>query len=209
MFTGIVEEIGTIEKIQKQNPTTELTIQCQHILTNMHIGDSISVNGTCLTVTTFNAHSFSVEVILGTENKTYLAELKTGDKVNLERALLATGRLGGHFVQGHVDGKGRIKQIQSSQNEWIYTIEAPTHLMEQMISQGSIAVDGISLTIFKKHPHTFDIHLIPETRKSTTLSTKKQGDPVHLETDMLFKYVQSIITQKSDLSMEDLLKAGF
>ncbi|UXU58150.1 riboflavin synthase [Staphylococcus agnetis] len=209
MFTGIIEEVGTILSIRKQNPTTQLTISCSKILNDMSIGDSISVNGTCLTVTTYNDHSFSVDVILGTENKTYLGQLKVGDRVNLERALLATGRLGGHFVQGHVDGKGKILHIQKSANEWIYTIEAPQVLMAQMIQQGSIAVDGISLTVFEKHQSSFNIHLIPETRQATTLSQKKQGDAVHLETDMLFKYVQALNTNKKTLAIDDLLKAGF
>ncbi|NHM75457.1 riboflavin synthase [Staphylococcus sp. 11007852] len=209
MFTGIIEEVGTILSIRKQNPTTQLTISCSKILNDMSIGDSISVNGTCLTVTTYNDHSFSVDVILGTENKTYLGQLKVGDRVNLERALLATGRLGGHFVQGHVDGKGKILHIKKSANEWIYTIEAPQVIMAQMIQQGSIAVDGISLTVFEKHQSSFNIHLIPETRQATTLSQKKQGDAVHLETDMLFKYVQALNTNKKTLAIDDLLKAGF
>ncbi|WP_274316487.1 riboflavin synthase [Staphylococcus hyicus] len=209
MFTGIIEEVGTILSIRKQNPTTQLTISCSKIIEDMSIGDSISVNGTCLTVTAFDDHSFNVDVILGTENKTYLAQLKVGDCVNLERALLATGRLGGHFVQGHVDGKGKIVHIQKSANEWIYTIEAPSTLMAQMIPQGSIAVDGISLTVFEKHLTSFNIHLIPETRQATSLSQKKHGDFVHLETDMLFKYVQALNTTKQELAIDDLLKAGF
>ncbi|ARJ50055.1 riboflavin synthase [Staphylococcus lutrae] len=209
MFTGIIEEVGTIQHIQTHHPITELTIQCQKIISDMQIGDSISVNGTCLTVTRFNSDSFTVQVIRGTENKTYLARLKVKDHVNLERALRPIDRLGGHFVQGHVDGRGVIKNIQTSQNEWIYTISADESLMAQMIPQGSIAVDGISLTIFKKLSNQFEIHLIPETRKATTLSTKKQGDQVHLETDLLFKYVASLTQQNSKLSVQDLLNAGF
>lgn len=209
MFTGIVEEVGTIQAIQKQNPTTQLTISCSKIISDMSVGDSISVNGTCLTVTEFNEKSFKVDVILGTENKTYLGQLTAGDQVNLERALLATGRLGGHFVQGHVDDKGHITKVRQSANEWIYTIQAPQRLLDQMIPQGAIAVDGISLTVFEKHRSSFDIHLIPETRKATTLSSKEQGDPVHLETDMLFKYVAALQQPSQQLNMEDLLKAGF
>lgn len=209
MFTGIIEEVGTIQFIRKRNPTTQLTIACSKILNDMSVGDSISVNGTCLTVTSFDENSFNVDVILGTENKTYLGQLKTGDQVNLERALLATGRLGGHFVQGHVDNKGVITHVQQSANEWIYTIEAPKSILAQMIPQGSIAVDGISLTVFEKYASSFEIHLIPETRQATTLSSKKQGDVVHLETDMLFKYVQALNTNKQELAMEDLINAGF
>ncbi|MFO3702367.1 riboflavin synthase [Staphylococcus felis] len=209
MFTGIIEELGTIQSIQKHHPTTQLTIKASKILDDMKIGDSISVNGTCLTVIEFDDTSFKVDVILGTENKTYLNQLKSGDQVNLERALLATGRLGGHFVQGHVDDIGKILHVKQSQNEWIYTIEAPSSILNQMIAQGSIAVDGISLTVFSKNTTSFEIHLIPETRRATTLSHKEQGDVVHLEADMLFKYVTASIQNKKELSMNDLLKAGF
>lgn len=209
MFTGIVEEVGTIQSIRKQSPTTQITISCSKILEDMSRGDSISVNGTCLTVTSFNENSFKVDVILGTENKTYLGQLQAGDRVNLERALLATGRLGGHFVQGHVDGKGTITNVRQSPNEWIYTIEASKDLLAQMIPQGSIAVDGISLTVFDKFNTSVEIHLIPETREATSLSLKSKGDAVHLETDMLFKYVQALNHNKQELKLDDLLKAGF
>ncbi|MGV3244254.1 riboflavin synthase [Staphylococcus sp. 11261D007BR] len=209
MFTGIVEEIGTIQSIRKQNPTTQLTISASTILEDMKIGDSISVNGTCLTVTEFDTSSFKVDVILGTENKTYLGQLQVGDTVNLERALLATGRLGGHFVQGHVDDTGKIINVQQSNNEWIYTIQAPEYILKQMIPQGAIAVDGISLTVFAIQSNAFEIHLIPETRKATILSDKTRGDLVHLETDMLFKYVSSLMEKDHTLTMNDLIKAGF
>ncbi|MBI5975687.1 riboflavin synthase [Staphylococcus canis] len=209
MFTGIIEELGTIQSIQKQNPTTQLTIKASKIIEDMHIGDSISVNGTCLTVTEFDDSAFKVDVILGTENKTYLGQLKAGDQVNLERALLATARLGGHFVQGHVDGTGQILHVKQSQNEWIYTIKASSNILSQMIARGSIAVDGISLTVFSKNTNAFEIHLIPETRRQTTLASKGQGDLVHLETDMLFKYVSASMENNESLTMEDLLKAGF
>ena len=209
MFTGIIEEVGTIQSIRKHNPTTQLNISSSKILEDMSIGDSISVNGACLTVTSYNENSFNVDVILGTENKTYLGQLKTGDPVNLERALLATGRLGGHFVQGHVDGKGMILNVRQSPNEWIYTIDAPKNLLTQMIPQGSIAVDGISLTVFEKSNSSFDIHLIPETRNATSLSSKSKGDTVHLETDMLFKYVQALNHHKQNIKFDDLIKAGF
>lgn len=210
MFTGIVEEIGTIKKISTQQSVVNLKIECQTILTDMHIGDSISVNGACLTVIEFDNHTFSVQVIKGTENKTYLNQLSQSSEVNLERAMSGQGRFGGHFVLGHVDEVAKIKRIQSSDNSKIVTIQPSTSLIKQMVSQGSITVDGVSLTIFQLKQSDFDIHLIPETRKSTILNQKRVGDTVHLETDMLFKYVEKIIENDNAKLTSDKLKAfGF
>lgn len=210
MFTGIVEEVGTIKKITTQQSVVNLTIDCQTILSDMHIGDSISVNGACLTVVDFNSHSFSVQVIKGTENKTYLNQLKQSAEVNLERAMSGQGRFGGHFVLGHVDEVAYITRIQASDNSKIVTIKPTTSLIKQMVQQGSITVDGVSLTIFQLKDAEFDIHLIPETRKSTILNQKRVGDPVHIETDMLFKYVEKIISNnESSLSSEKLKAFGF
>ena len=176
----------------------------------MHIGDSISVNGACLTVIDFKQNQFSVQVIKGTENKTYLANIKENDEVNLERAMSGSGRFGGHFVLGHVDAKGTIINIRETPNSRIVSIKASDSVIKQMVKQGSITVDGVSLTIFDLHQHSFDIHLIPETRRSTILSNKKMGNEVHLETDVLFKYVESIVGKnKSDLSVDKLKAYGF
>lgn len=210
MFTGIVEEIGTIKKISTQQSIVNLKIECQTILTDMHIGDSISVNGACLTVVSFDNHTFSVQVIKGTENKTYLNQLSQSTEVNLERAMSGQGRFGGHFVLGHVDEVATIKRIQSSDNSKIVTIQPSTSLLKQMVSQGSITVDGVSLTIFQLKQTEFDIHLIPETRKSTILNQKRVGDLVHIETDMLFKYVEKIFNNDNTKLTSDKLKAfGF
>ena len=210
MFTGIVEEIGTVKSIRTQQSVRTLDISCQKILEDMHIGDSISVNGACLTVIDFKQNQFSVQVIKGTENKTYLANIKENDEVNLERAMSGSGRFGGHFVLGHVDAKGTIINIRETPNSRIVSIKASDSVIKQMVKQGSITVDGVSLTIFDLHQHSFDIHLIPETRRSTMLSNKKMGDEVHLETDVLFKYVESIVGKnKSDLSVDKLKAYGF
>lgn len=210
MFTGIVEEIGTVKSIRTQQSVRTLDISCQKILEDMHIGDSISVNGACLTVIDFKQNQFSVQVIKGTENKTYLANIKENDEVNLERAMSGSGRFGGHFVLGHVDAKGTIINIRETPNSRIVSIKASDSVIKQMVKQGSITVDGVSLTIFDLHQHSFDIHLIPETRRSTILSNKKRGDEVHLETDVLFKYVESIVGKnKSDLSVDKLKAYGF
>lgn len=210
MFTGIVEEIGTVKSIRTQQSVRTLDISCQKIIEDMHIGDSISVNGACLTVIDFKQNQFSVQVIKSTENKTYLANIKENDEVNLERAMSGSGRFGGHFVLGHVDAKGTIINIRETPNSRIVSIKASDSVIKQMVKQGSITVDGVSLTIFDLHQHSFDIHLIPETRRSTILSNKKMGDEVHLETDVLFKYVESIVGKnKSDLSVDKLKAYGF
>lgn len=210
MFTGIVEEIGTVKSIRTQQSVRTLDISCQKIIEDMHIGDSISVNGACLTVIDFKQNQFSVQVIKGTENKTYLANIKENDEVNLERAMSGNGRFGGHFVLGHVDAKGTIINIRETPNSRIVSIKASDSVIKQMVKQGSITVDGVSLTIFDLHQHSFDIHLIPETRRSTILSNKKMDDEVHLETDVLFKYVESIVGKnKSDLSVDKLKAYGF
>lgn len=210
MFTGIVEEIGTIKKVTTQQSVVNLTIDCQTILADMHIGDSISVNGACLTVVDFDNRSFSVQVIKGTENKTYLNQLKQSAEVNLERAMSGQGRFGGHFVLGHVDEVAKVTRIQSSNNSKIVTIKPSTDLIKQMVQQGSITVDGVSLTIFQLKDTEFDIHLIPETRRSTILNLKRIGDPVHIETDMLFKYVEKIVSNNDVGLTSDKLKAfGF
>lgn len=210
MFTGIVEEIGTVKSIRTQQSVRTLDISCQKIIEDMHIGDSISVNGACLTVIDFKPNQFSVQVIKGTEDKTYLANIKENDEVNLERAMSGSGRFGGHFVLGHVDAKGTIININETSNSRIVSIKASDSVIKQMVKQGSITVDGVSLTIFELHQHSFDIHLIPETRRSTILSNKKMGDEVHLETDVLFKYVESIVgKKKSDLSVDKLKAYGF
>ena len=210
MFTGIVEEIGTVQHVRSEKSVRTLEIKANRILEDMHIGDSISVNGACLTVIDFNDTAFSVQVIKGTENKTYLADLQRQAEVNLERAMSGNGRFGGHFVLGHVDELGTISKINESANSKIISIKTSKNVLNQMVQQGSITVDGVSLTVFDLHETTFDIHLIPETRKSTILSDKKVGDAVHLETDVLFKYVENIMNhQKSKLTEDKLRAFGF
>ncbi|GGI34051.1 MULTISPECIES: riboflavin synthase [Staphylococcus] len=210
MFTGIVEEIGTVQHVRSEKSVRTLEIKANRILEDMHIGDSISVNGACLTVIDFNDTAFSVQVIKGTENKTYLADLQRQAEVNLERAMSGNGRFGGHFVLGHVDELGTISKVNESANSKIISIKTSKNVLNQMVQQGSITVDGVSLTVFDLHETTFDIHLIPETRKSTILSDKKVGDAVHLETDVLFKYVENIMNhQKSELTEDKLRAFGF
>lgn len=210
MFTGIIETVGVIKNATTQSGVKTLKIEAPEITDDLSLGDSVAINGVCLTVTERQASIFKVEVITGTISVTYLEHLKTNDKVNLERAMLANGRFGGHFVSGHVDGKGVIKHISKRKDEWIIEIATDAQLLGQMIDKGSITVDGVSLTIFKLYQHKFEIHLIPETRERTVFVHKKQGDEVHIETDLLFKYVQKITHQNnSNLSQEKLLNLGF
>lgn len=210
MFTGIVEEIGTVKNIRTHQSVRTLDITCQTITEDMNIGDSISVNGACLTVIDFTSNYFSVQVIKGTEDKTYLSQINKNDEVNLERAMSGNGRFGGHFVLGHVDDKGVITQVKETPNSRIVSIKASTNIFNQMVKQGSITVDGVSLTIFDLRHDSFDIHLIPETRRSTILSSKQNGDQVHLETDVLFKYVERMISRnESELTLDKLRAFGF
>ena len=210
MFTGIVEEIGTVQQVRSEQSVRTIEIKANKILADMHIGDSISVNGACLTVINFNDTCFTVEVIKGTESKTYLGDVQRNSEVNLERAMSGSGRFGGHFDLGHVDELGTISKINESANSKIISIKTSKNIFNQMVKQGSITVDGVSLTVFDLHERTFDIHLIPETRRSTILSSKKVGDSVHLETDVLFKYVENIIKQdKTELTENKLRAFGF
>lgn len=212
MFTGIVEEVGIISQSHMYDSVRTLEITAHKILEDIHIGDSISVNGACLTVVAYTSDTFSVQVIKGTENKTYLADIKQNEEVNLERAMSGNGRFGGHFVLGHVDELGTISRIRQTANSQIVNIKASPQLLNQMVKQGSITVDGVSLTIFDKHSSSFDIHLIPETRRSTILANRKVGDSVHLETDVLFKYVENIVGKNgssSQLTADKLQSFGF
>lgn len=209
MFTGIIEEIGTVQQVRSEQSVRTLEIKAQNILVDMHIGDSISVNGACLTVIDFTDSSFSVQVIKGTENKTYLGNVQRNTEVNLERAMSGSGRFGGHFVLGHVDELGTISKINETANSRIISIKTTKNILNQMVKQGSITVDGVSLTVFDLHDHTFDIHLIPETRRSTILSSKS-GRQSAFESDVLFKYVENIMNQNQSQITEEKLRAfGF
>lgn len=203
MFTGIVEEVGTISQIKQQSDTTVMTINCQEILSDIHIGDSISVNGVCLTVTSFNAQSFTVDIVRGTSVITLFHTMKVGTQVNLERALLPTTRLGGHFVSGHIDTSVSVKRIQQNSNTYIIELECPEKFRRNVIPKGSIAVNGISLTIFEL-THSITLNIIPETVRSTMLNTLKAGDKVHIEFDMLGKYILNQTKSSDTLTLSKL-----
>lgn len=196
MFTGIVEELGTIEGIKKGNETIVLTISASKILEDVQLGDSISVNGVCLTVTTFSEKSFTVDIMPETYRSTGLKLLSFGSKVNLERAMSSGGRFGGHFVSGHIDGTGEIVQKRPEKNAIYYDIKVPKRLLNYLLLKGSVAVDGTSLTIFGLTDDTFTVSLIPHTVSHTVLGDKAKGDSVNVECDMLGKYVEKFITGK-------------
>ncbi|MFC4025703.1 riboflavin synthase [Oceanobacillus longus] len=200
MFTGIIEEMGTVEKMQNvSEQAVQLTIGSKKVLEDVNIGDSISVNGICLTVTHFSKKSFQVDAMPETIQSTSLQLLKPGSQVNLERAMAANGRFGGHFVSGHVDGTGRIIEKKKQENAVYYDIQIPEDLAPFLMHKGSITVDGTSLTLFGVHKNIFTISLIPHTMAETVLGGKGKGDIVNIECDMLAKYVQNMLrTQQTD-----------
>ncbi|MED3842481.1 riboflavin synthase [Geobacillus stearothermophilus] len=199
MFTGIIEEVGTVEQMRQTGDAIVMAIGARRVLEDVRLGDSIAVNGVCLTVTSFTDRWFTVDVMPETVKATALKTLKPGSKVNLERAMAAGGRFGGHFVTGHVDGVGRIVRRWPKANAVYYEIEAPPPLRPYMIYKGSVAVDGTSLTIFGLSERTFTISLIPHTREATILGEKQPGDLVNIECDMIGKYVAAFLAAKEEL----------
>lgn len=214
MFTGIIEELGSVKSMDLQKNSARLTINAQKILTDAGLGDSIAVNGVCLTITDLSSGSFSVDIMYETLNRTNLKELKKSSKVNLERALQLKTRLGGHFVSGHIDGTGKIISIENVGIASIYKILTTPEITSFIISKGSIAVDGISLTVVDVWRDSFTVSLIPHTFRNTTLGLKNIGSTVNLETDLLGKYVAKFIkndkeTEGKDISVDFLTEHGF
>lgn len=194
MFTGLIEEIGTMKSVSRQGEALVLHIAAKVVTEGLKPGDSIAVNGVCLTAVSFDDHSFMVDVMPQTYRHTNLKDLKSGSKVNLERAMAAGGRFGGHIVQGHVDGTGQIVRKRQDQNSVVYEIRlADASLSRYIIPQGSITVDGISLTVVETHDGGFSISIIPHTLKETILAYKGAGDTVNLECDVLGKYVEHLL----------------
>lgn len=193
MFTGIVEEVGTIVSISKGAKSSKLTLQGKVIFEDMHIGDSIAVNGVCLTVTEKTANTFTVDVMAETLRRSSLGTLSKGSKVNMERAMAANGRFGGHIVSGHIDGTGTIESFVREDNAVWVTIAAPSKLLKYIIEKGSITIDGISLTVAYVDSQCFKVSLIPHTAANTTLLSKKAGDTVNLENDIVGKYIDKLL----------------
>ncbi len=193
MFTGIVEEIGTVVSVSQGIKAAKLTLQGNLIFEDMHIGDSIAVNGVCLTVTEKTSNTFIVDVMPETLRRSSLGKLSKGSKVNMERAMAANGRFGGHIVSGHIDGTGEIESFVKEDNAVWVTIKASSKLLKYIIEKGSITIDGISLTVAYVDNRCFKVSLIPHTAANTTLLTKKAGDIVNLENDIVGKYIDKLL----------------
>ena len=215
MFTGIVEEMGTIRSIRKGTHSAVLEIQAKVVLEDIHVGDSIAVNGVCLTATSFTPSTFTADVMHETLNRSSLAALRPGSRVNLERAMAANGRFGGHIVSGHVDGLGTVLSTQKDDNAIWYTIGASPEVLRYVVEKGSITIDGISLTVAKVDDQSFAISAIPHTVAVTVLQDRKPGDKVNLETDIIGKYVEKLLQPKeipkqtSGITRDFLTKYGF
>ena len=194
LFTGIIEETGIIKDISCGAGDGRLSIAATRVLEGTKTGDSIAVNGICLTVTSLTEGGFTADVMPETIKRTSLSVLKRGDRVNLERAMPADGRFGGHIVSGHIDGTGRIRRCDKDGNAVLVTIEAGEDILRLIVEKGSIAIDGISLTVAAVDASSFTVSLIPHTAKETTLLNKHPGDPVNLETDIIGKYVARLLT---------------
>lgn len=208
MFTGIIEEVGKIKNIQG-GTNYKLTIAASKILEDIHLGDSIAVNGICLTAISWDNGSFTVDVMRETLERTSLYKLRAGSFVNLERALAANGRFGGHIVSGHIDGTGEIINIRRDANAVWYKIKTSEKIMEFIIEKGSIAIDGISLTVAKVDRSAFYVSVIPHTLENTILLRKKTGDIVNLENDIVGKYIKSFTDKNSNSTLcESFLKSN-
>lgn len=211
MFTGIIEGLGIIRTIRSSGHGRQISIEADFALENTKIGDSIAVNGACLTAVTLNGKNFTTDVSPETVSKTTFAKTVVGQRVNLERALRLSDRLDGHLVSGHIDGMGVIRNRKTLDNAIIITIGVPESLAKYMIPKGSVAVDGVSLTINRCDKDSFDVSIIPHTAKLTTVGFKSVGDSVNIETDMIGKYVERFVLGKrqSGITMELLAKNGF
>lgn len=213
MFTGLVEELGTVEKIGWKGTSFHLSVRASTILEDMKRGESIAVDGICLTITDFSSESFSVDVVSETLERTTLSRLKVGERVNIERAVKAGDRLGGHLVTGHIDGIGDIKERRKRGDSLTLKISIPQELTKYLIPRGSIAVDGISLTVVESNRDSFTVAIIPHTASVTTLGFKIVGSYVNIEVDSLSKYVEKLMNpeepKKDKITTDFLTEQGF
>lgn len=216
MFTGIIEEVGTIRHVLSGQASGEIAIRASQVLEGTKIGDSIAVNGVCLTVTSLLADGFAADVMPETLRRSNLGQLRGGDGVNLERAMAADGRFGGHIVSGHIDGVGQIVERRQEGNAVWVRIQAPSEILRLVVEKGSIAIDGISLTVAAVRDTDFQVSVIPHTGSETTLLTKHPGDKVNLENDVIGKYVAQLLRpkqttqpQESGITLEFLTENGF
>ncbi|MEQ8197600.1 MAG: riboflavin synthase [Clostridiaceae bacterium] len=217
MFTGIIEEIGVIEEVKKAGAGSRIKVRAEKVMKDTKLGDSISTNGVCLTVTDFWSNGYYADVMAETMRRSSLGDLKPGARVNLERALRLNDRLGGHIVSGHIDDVGTIADIKRESNAVWITIAAPADVLKYVVEKGSVAIDGISLTVACVDNEVFKVSIIPHTGEETTLLKKGKGERVNLECDVLGKYVEKLLSfnkgkeekKKSSLTMDFLLENGF
>lgn len=215
MFTGIVEELGTIRAVRRGAASAVLSIGAAEVLSDLKIGDSVAVNGVCLTVTSLDDGGFTADVMHETLGRTSLGALAPGGRVNLERAMPANGRFGGHIVSGHIDGTGKVASVRPDDNALWYTIYAAPELLRYIVEKGSVTIDGISLTVAAVDEVSFSVSLIPHTAAVTTLGKKRAGDTVNLETDIIGKYVEKLLhpapepERQGGISLEFLAENGF
>ena len=200
MFTGIVEEIGRIKAVAPGAKSSVLTIEGDVIFSDLKIGDSVAVNGVCLTATTIQGNTFTADVMHETLDRSGLGKLSAGSAVNLERAMAADGRFGGHIVSGHIDGTGVITGLRQDDNAVWYTIQCEPQILRYIVEKGSITIDGISLTVAKVTQKDFSVSIIPHTAKVTILGSKRQGDQVNLENDIIGKYVEKLMQPSDDIA---------
>jgi riboflavin synthase len=196
MFTGIVEELGSVEAVERQGDAVRLTVRADTVLEDVHLGDSIAVNGCCLTVAATDGRTWTADVMQETLDKTSLGALEQGSRVNLERAVTPSTRLGGHIVQGHVDGTASVRRRTPSEHWEVVELDLPRDLSRYLVPKGSITVDGISLTVVEVGADWFSVSLIPETLARTTLGFRQPGDVVNLEVDVVAKYVEKMVSNR-------------
>lgn len=209
MFTGLIEEIGKVQSIVKSTKSAKITIKASRVLEEVKIGDSISTNGVCLTVTEFTTKSFVVDIMAETMRRSNLHLLSPGDEINLERALRLSDRLGGHLVSGHIDGMGAISNYENEDNAVWVTVSTDPEILKYIVQKGSIAIDGISLTVAYVDDSAFKVSIIPHTKEITTLLRKKIGDIVNLECDMVGKYIEKMLSFKEKAPVKKGIDMNF
>ncbi len=209
MFTGIIEETGRISGIERNGLSARIHIQCKKILEGTDIGDSIAVNGICLTVTSIASHGFTADVMAETMRRSSLSEAAPLSLVNLERAMAADGRFGGHIVSGHIDGTGTITAIRKEENAVWYTIAATPGILRYIVEKGSVALDGVSLTVAKVASQDFQVSVIPHTRQETALPEKKIGSQINIECDVVGKYVEKFLAPQTEAAPSSRLDTKF
>ena len=206
MFTGLIEEIGEIGELRRSRSFQRMEVVADLVLEDLAMGDSISIDGVCQTVVDLKSNRFAVESVQETMNRTTLSALQTGDPVNLERPLKASDRLGGHMVLGHVDGVGVIRRLDAARGSWILQVEAPAPLRRYIAPKGSIAVDGISLTVVESTAEGFTTSLIPHTFQHTNLKQRKRGDRVNIEVDVVARYLERLLVREDGNGEFDIAK---